>query len=140
LQSTTNFGSTAVWTKVAPGPVVVNGTNDGANPHAALVQGSDGSSYGTTSSGGARNLGTVFRLPIVPPPQLTLIPSGPYVILTWPAQVGGFDYTGFRLQFTTNPVSPVVWTTNSPGPVVIGGQNVITNPVTGPQQFYRLVQ
>ena len=38
------------------------GTNDGANPYAGLVQGSDGNLYGTTSSGGTNNLGTVFRI------------------------------------------------------------------------------
>jgi len=32
------------------------------------------------------------------------------------------------------------WGTNSPAPVVIGGQNVIINPISGPQQFFRLVQ
>ena len=39
-----------------------SGTNDGANPYAGLVQGSDGNLYGTTSSGGAHNLGTVFKI------------------------------------------------------------------------------
>ena len=38
------------------------GTADGAGPQAALVVGSDGNLYGTTSSGGANNAGTVFRL------------------------------------------------------------------------------
>ncbi len=38
------------------------GTNDGANPVAGLVQGSDGSFYGTTESGGTNNLGTVFQI------------------------------------------------------------------------------
>jgi len=36
--------------------------NDGANPYAGLVQGSDGYFYGTTEHGGAKNLGTVFRI------------------------------------------------------------------------------
>jgi hypothetical protein len=27
----------------------------------------------------------------------------------------------------------------SPAPIVIGGQNVVINPIAGPQQFYRLV-
>jgi hypothetical protein len=44
------------------------------------------------------------------------------------------------LQSTTNLSSPAVWSTNSPAPVVIGGQNVVTNPITGPQQFFRLKQ
>jgi uncharacterized repeat protein (TIGR03803 family) len=35
---------------------------DGANPQAALVQGSDGNFYGTTYYGGGHNAGTVFRI------------------------------------------------------------------------------
>ena len=69
------------------------------------------------------------------PPLLTLIPYGPNVILTWPTNA-----VGFTLQSTTNLVSRSVWSTNSPAPVVIGGQNVVTNPITGPQQFFRLKQ
>jgi uncharacterized repeat protein (TIGR03803 family) len=37
------------------------GTKDGANPDAGLVQGTDGSFYGTTFFGGANNFGTVFK-------------------------------------------------------------------------------
>lgn len=35
---------------------------DGANPFARLVRGADGNLYGTTFSGGAHNVGTVFRI------------------------------------------------------------------------------
>ncbi len=68
------------------------------------------------------------------PPMLTLIPYGRNIILTWPTNA-----FGFTLQSATNLASLSIWTTNSPGPVVIGNQNVVINPTTGPQQFYRLV-
>jgi uncharacterized repeat protein (TIGR03803 family) len=35
---------------------------DGATPFAGLVQGTDGNFYGTTMTGGARGLGTIFRM------------------------------------------------------------------------------
>ena len=38
------------------------GGNDGANPNAGLVQGSDGNFYGTTYSGGTNSYGTVFKI------------------------------------------------------------------------------
>jgi len=41
--------------------VSFNGEN-GANPGAGLMQGSDGNFYGTTSQGGTENLGTVFKI------------------------------------------------------------------------------
>ena len=38
------------------------GGNDGANPCAGLVQGSDGNFYGTTQYGGTNGAGTVFKI------------------------------------------------------------------------------
>ncbi len=73
--------------------------------------------------------------PFAFPPLLTLIPYRANVILTWPTNA-----VGFTLQSTTNLVSPAVWSSNCPAPVVIVGQNTITNPTTGAQKFYRLVQ
>jgi len=99
--------------------------------------------YGTTYAGPYTGVGSgygpVFSFSF-PPPQLTISPSGANVILSWPTNVAWFDYTGFTLQSTTNLGSPTVWSTNSPAPVVIAGQNTVTNPITGPQQFYRLIQ
>jgi uncharacterized repeat protein (TIGR03803 family) len=112
------------------------GTQDGAWPYAGLVQGTDGNFYGTTCYGGTSDNGIVFRLTVVPmPPQLTIIPSGANVILTWPTNAAGFT-----LQSTTNLGASAVWATNSPGPVVVNGQNTVTNPITGTQKFYRLSQ
>jgi uncharacterized repeat protein (TIGR03803 family) len=125
------------------------GTNDGAGPN-GLVQGTDGSFYGTTEFGGATNYdagwerygyGTVFRLSIVPePPQLTIVPSGLYVILTWPTNYAGFSYAGYVLQSTTNLGSSALWNPVSTSPVIIGGQKVVINPISGTQQFFRLSQ
>jgi hypothetical protein len=69
------------------------------------------------------------------PPPLTIIPAAANIILTWPTNA-----TGFTLEFTTDFFSTAVWNTNSTTPVIIGGQNVVTNPISGAQQFYRLSQ
>jgi len=79
--------------------------------------------------------GTDPTNPFSSPAQLTITPSRTNVVLTWPTNA-----VGFTLQSTTNLVSPAVWSTNFPAPVVIAGQNTVTNPITGTQQFYRLVQ
>ena len=109
-----------------------NGGNDGANPNNGLIL-SGNTLYGTASGGGTNGAGTVFSIFIQP--QLTMIPSSPYVILTWPT-----NYSGFTLQSTTNFGSSAVWSTNFSPPVVIGGQNVVINTMSGRQQFYRLSQ
>ncbi len=110
------------------------GGSDGGSASGGLIL-SGNTLYGTANGGGSSGNGTVFSLtlPPVSSPQLTLIPSGRYVILTWPTNA-----TGFTLQSTTNLVSPAVWTTNSPAPVVVNGQNTVTNLISGAQQFFRL--
>jgi len=113
-----------------------NGSRDGANPYGGLIL-SGNTLYGTAYGGGSSGNGTVFSLSF--PPQLTIIPSETNLILTWPTNYAGFDYTGYTLESTTNLVSPV-WATNSPAPVVVNGQNVVTNTISGTQQFYRLIQ
>jgi len=47
--------------------------------------------------------------------------------------------TGFTLQSTTNLVSPV-WAAVSPDPVVVTGQNTVTNPISGTRKFFRLAE
>jgi hypothetical protein len=56
------------------------------------------------------------------------------IILTWPATTNG----GFSLQSTTNVCSPMVWANVSNSPVVVNGQNIVTNLISGGQQFFRL--
>ena len=113
------------------------GGSDGTDPFRSGLVVSANTLYGTTFIGGSSGYGTVFRLSFNP--QLTITLSDTNVILTWPTNFVGFDYTGYTLESTTNLVSPV-WTTNSPAPVVVNGQNTVTNPIFGAQQFYRLSQ
>jgi uncharacterized repeat protein (TIGR03803 family) len=113
-------------------PLVNNTNSDGAHPEADLVL-SGVTLYGTTSDGGSSGKGTVFSLVLHGPP-LTLIRSGANAIFTWPT-----NPSGFTLQCATNLVTSVVWKTNLPAPVVVNGRNTVTNPITGKQQFFRLI-
>jgi uncharacterized repeat protein (TIGR03803 family) len=113
---------------------------DGASPWSPLVL-SGNTLYGTTDGDQPQSApsgyGTVFSISFEP--RLSIAPSGPNVILTWPTSYAGFDYTSYTLQSTTNLNSPV-WSTNLPEPVVINGEYTVTNFISGTQQFFRLVQ
>jgi hypothetical protein len=96
--------------------------------------------YGTASLGGnwspddpdLDGSGTVFSISL-PQPQLTMTLSETNVILTWPVSA-----TGYRLQSTTNLVSPAFWLTVSNAPFANNGNNTVTNPISGSSMFYRL--
>jgi uncharacterized repeat protein (TIGR03803 family) len=89
--------------------------------------------YGTAENGGTNSSGMVFSLSL-PTPPLTIIRSGTNAIVTWPTNA--FEFT---LQSTTNLVPPVVWTTVSLPPyAVIYTNTVVTNTISGTNQFYRL--
>ena len=109
---------------------------NGAFPEAALIKGSDGNLYGTTFTGITNGVGTIFRIVMPPPPPTLMIAQdGNQLVLSWPTNAAGF-----ALQSTTNLLSPAVWTSVSTQPVVVNGQNTVTNPISGTQQFYRLSQ
>jgi uncharacterized repeat protein (TIGR03803 family) len=76
MQSGANFAG-AIWTISAAGQFSVlhdlNGTTDGFAPNSPLIVNTDGNLYGTTSSGGADNYGTVFS--ITPTGKFTLLHS-----------------------------------------------------------------
>jgi uncharacterized repeat protein (TIGR03803 family) len=109
---------------------------DGAYPYPGLVLSSN-IIFGTAFIAGVSGNGTVFSLSFAP--QLSIAQSGTGLVMTWPANNAGFDYSTYTLQSTTNLASPV-WTANLPVPVVINGQYTVTNPISGTQQFFRLSQ
>ena len=113
-----------------------NANSDGVAPFGGLVL-LDNTLYGTASAGGTSGNGTIFSLSFAP--QLTIALSGSNVILTWPTNVAGFSYAGYILQSATN-IASTNWSTISPPPVVVNGQNTVTNAISGTQMFYRLSQ
>ena len=110
---------------------------EGAAPLLGLVL-SGNTLYGMTISGGGSGNGTIFSISFKP--QLTITPSGPNIILTWPTNFAGFDYTGYTLESTMNLGPSAVWVSNSVPPVIVNGQNTVTNAISGAQQFFRLSQ
>ncbi|HUA39317.1 MAG TPA: hypothetical protein VMA35_13075 [Candidatus Sulfopaludibacter sp.] len=58
---------------------------------------------------------------------------GNNAILSWPT-----NFPAFYLASSTNLGPVAVWNTNLPSPAIVNGQNVVTNPITGSQQFFRL--
>ncbi len=121
--------------KPASAPLIASQPSDvplmGNYPLGALSS-SQGFLYGATSGGGISRSGTVFRAEL--PPKLNITAAATGLVLSWPA-----NGTSFVLQSTTNLSSPV-WTVNLPAPIVINGQNTVSNPVSGTQQFFRLSQ
>jgi uncharacterized repeat protein (TIGR03803 family) len=113
----------------------VLGTNaDGINPNGLALSGN--TLYGTATFGGAYGNGTIFSitLPVVQP-QLTITADATNAILSWPATP-----VGFTLESTANLSQTAVWNPVSQPSAFVNGQNIVTNPITVKQQFYRLIQ
>ncbi|HXA45424.1 MAG TPA: hypothetical protein VNZ25_07965 [Candidatus Angelobacter sp.] len=70
-----------------------------------------------------------------PPFVLNIQKVGANVILTWPT-----NYPTAFVESTSNLGPTTVWNTNSIVPVIINDQTVVTNPIAGAQQYYRLHQ
>jgi uncharacterized repeat protein (TIGR03803 family) len=126
--TTNGTGFTTLYAFSATDAFGVN--TDGANSQAGLIL-LGNNLYGTAPNGGAKGYGTVFRLTLglvtIGPPQLTILHAGTNVILTWPTNA-----TGFTLQ----SASAVTGTfTNIPS-----ATSPYTDPIPGPQKFYRLSQ
>jgi uncharacterized repeat protein (TIGR03803 family) len=89
--------------------------------------------YGVTALGGSSGNGTIFSFSLPSTLKSAMRAHGQNFIVSWPT------YVTAALQSTTNLSSPV-WTAVSTAPVVVNGQNTVTNPISGTQQFFQLSQ
>ena len=121
------------------------GGNDGSNPGAGLLQGTDGRFYGTTRTGGASESGVVFLLSILsvtvtsPNGGEKLYTGTPYTI-TWTATEGAASIDHFDVDYsidsgsTWNPVPGCTGVSGaarscgwvSPGPVTTQARIKVT--------------
>jgi len=67
-----------------------------------------------------------------PGPMLNAQLSGTNLVVSWT------NAPNFVLASSPSLTNGSAWSTNLPAPVAIGSQNFVTNPISGPQQFYRL--
>lgn len=109
------------------------GGMDGSQPRGSLIQGSDGSFYGTTSMGGEGASGTIFRLTIEPD-FLSAELSANMLTLTWSTVPG----TMYQLQANSD-LNTSNWTNlgliTATG-ATLQSQDSVTNAA---QRFYRLM-
>ncbi len=100
---------------------------DGRKPLAALVQGTDGLLYGSTSLGGTSDLGVLFRMePVVstpvPLPTLAQLAFSPFSV------VGGQSSTGTVWLRGPAPSGGAVVTLSSGSPAVVSVPATVTVP------------
>ena len=66
-------------------------------------------------------------------PQLTLLPQGTNVVMSWPTN----NAAGYVLEYATN-LAGTGWMTNPRAPAIRAGQYILTNGTPGGARFYRL--
>jgi len=121
-------------------------TNNTASEYSPLTFGSDGALYGTTSDGGDKGVGQVFRLDItgvVSPPTLVFGPtisSNQFV-----ARFSGTLGATYTIEYTPS-LSPANWQklTNQTAPATdqglgVGVFELRSSSSNAPQRFYREV-
>jgi uncharacterized repeat protein (TIGR03803 family) len=114
------------------------GGKDGAASYATLVQGNDGSFYGTTQYGGADNEGVVFKMNayVTAPVMTSITRSAGSIAFSWL----GLPGRSFQAQFATNLLQ-TNWTSLG-GPVIATngvGSQIDASP-TPKSRFYRVYQ
>jgi len=89
----------------------------------------------------SRNLGLDHGIELLalqarrPEPRLTLRTSDRQAVLSWSASL-----EGLRLQRADTLTPPINWAPVGAPPAFVRGQNVVSNDLVGPSQFYRLAE
>jgi hypothetical protein len=108
----------------------VTAVPDGLSPCAALLQGKDGSFYGTTFEGGEMDDGIIFGL-IAQIPMLYINQSGGTVTVLWQ------DATGWSLQQNNNLANTGGWSVNNSW-TTSSGTNYLNLTSPAGNLFFRL--
>lgn len=107
-----------------------NGTT---NWSASMSLGLGANTISARSEDGAGLYSSIASVNVTCPVVLGAVAQNSEIILTWPA-----NSWGILLECSSNLGPAAVWCTNTISPVIVGEQDVVTNPMTGSQMFYRL--
>ena len=127
LSGGTVFGITTTGTETLPYSLGTN-ANDAVYPLASLVLGNDGNLYGTSSSGGAKSNGAIFKVlltsPVILPPVANdfaiVLTNGSPLTIDVVAQGSDSDPNSPALPITLTAVTPATL-----GTVTISGANTL---------------
>ena len=108
----------------------------GANPLSGLIQGADGSFYGTTSGGGRAGMGTIFKLTVALAPLIDpVILAQGKIWLKWKAVEG----RTYQIQYSSE-VSQGEWgNLGLPLPATQGSMSATDVVMPNSHRFYRAV-
>ncbi len=110
-----------------------NGDN-GSGSSSALIQGSDGNFYGTTTQGGTNGYGNIFRLTVPLQPILKPVAKvGNTLSLTW-SSVSNLAY---QVQYRNN-LTETNWSNLGSTITATNGTTTITDPCGTTNRFYRV--
>lgn len=116
-------------------------STDGGTPYFSGVIRYSNALYGTTCFGGigpAPGNGVIYSITFTP--QLSIAQSGSNVVLSWPTNIAGFDYSSYTLQSTTNFFPSASWSAVSSPPAFTNGLYTVTDSISSTAMFYRLAQ
>jgi uncharacterized repeat protein (TIGR03803 family) len=112
------------------------GGTDGGHPAAAMVQGTNGVLFGTTSVWKTGGYGTIFQISVPPPPPpifQAITRIGPTLTLNWTALWGAC----YQLQYTCD-LNSSNWTNLGPLIATTNASITVTDSATNSQRIYRV--